>query len=41
MIHAVLASACGIRQSKLHTQHVRPESGMGSSGVDVCLLVKT
>ena len=27
VIHAVFASSCGIRQSKLPTQHVRPESG--------------
>ena len=27
VIHAVVASSCGIRQSKLPTQHVRPESG--------------
>ena len=27
VIHAVFASSCGIRQSKLLTQHVRPESG--------------
>ena len=27
MIHAVFASSCGIRQSKLPTQHMRPESG--------------
>ena len=25
--HAVFASSCGIRQSKLPTQHVPPESG--------------
>ena len=27
VIHAVFASSCGIRQSKLPTRHVRPESG--------------
>ena len=27
VIHAVFASSCGIRQSKLPTQHMRPESG--------------
>ena len=27
VIRAVFASSCGIRQSKLPTQHVRPESG--------------
>ena len=27
VIHAVFASSCGIQQSKLPTQHVRPESG--------------
>ena len=26
-IHAVFASSCGIRHSKLPTQHMRPESG--------------
>ena len=27
VIHAVFASSCEIRQNKLPTQHVRPESG--------------
>ena len=27
VIHAVFVSSCGIRQSKLATHHVRPESG--------------
>ena len=38
VIHAVFASSYGIRQSKLATQHVRPESGSWFSLV--CLLVK-
>ena len=37
VIHAVFASSCGIRQSKLPTQQVRPESGRWFPLVKTCV----